>query len=447
MLHFPDKTASTTESTPDLQFLNINENELVHQRFLIVHGQVSLVSGSNDRIVVNHPILPTIEFPAVDGYFKVVVGLESGINKLEFVYMHSDKCICKKVLTVNMEPYLNKPALRLAIIIGKDSPKTFDALPGSSGPGKNDLDAAVRKLRCSAYLWQAFMSEQMRREGFGFRTFNLEENYDQDTMFSDKEERMTAKVHLVRSNRTVAEIRAKSCAQQWKPLVGEKHKLLGQMDIAQEALLKTGWFKDHNVVCLILDSHWDIKHGIVVGHGAVGSQNRNKRLAVYGSHTTHAWPENLHEVPAKFLDETTVDESYVYNNGNKCSKLWQLTNIGIGQHLHMLAATMGPTNSPLGIASSQGYQNLNRAFMARELGWKGPVKQENEASAHWHRPDAIRLRHHPFMRLPYDQPPNNIVETGFEILAVDNGLLMRNESGLAMIEVKVNGVYCGHVEY
>ncbi|KAJ2809413.1 hypothetical protein H4R20_000138 [Coemansia guatemalensis] len=443
-----DKSVSTIDDTNEMQFLNIRENELVHQRFLIVHGQVSSVTGNDDKIVVNHPTLPAIEFPAVDGYFKAVVGLEAGANELEFEYMQRNTCICKGSLTVKMEPFTDKPALRLAVIIGKDSPKTFDAPPDSRGPGKNDLDAAIRKLRCSAYLWQAFMAEQMRREGFGFRTFNLEENYEKDTMFSDDKQRMTAKVHVVRSTRTVAEIRAESYAQQWKPLVGEKHKPLGQMELAQEALLKTGWFNDHNVVCLILDSQWDKKRGIVVGHGAVGSQSRNRRLAVYGSYTTHAWPGNMHEVPARFLDTGEIDKKYVYNNEKQSSKLWQLTNIGMGEHLHMCAVTMGPTNSPSGIAS-RGYQNLNRAFMAREPGWEGPVRQEDEAGAHWHRTDAVRLRHHPFMRLPSDQLPSVVekTETGFEVLAVDDGLLMCNESGLAMIEVKVNGALRGYIEY
>ncbi|KAJ2077101.1 hypothetical protein H4R24_005329 [Coemansia sp. RSA 988] len=442
-----DKCISSVDYTNKMEFLNIHENELVHQRFLIIHGQVPSVKGCDDKIVVNHPNLPAIEFPAVDGYFKAVVGLEAGANELEFSYMQCDICICKGTLTVRMEPYLNKPALRLAIIIGKDSSKTFDAPPDSCGPGKNDLGAAIRKLRCSAYLWQAFMAEQMRREGFGFRSFNLEENYENDTMFHDDNLRMTAKVHLVRSTRTVAEIRAESHAQQWKPLVGEKHKPLGQMDIAQEALLKTGWFDNHNVVCLVLDSHWDKKRGIVVGHGAVGSQNRNRRLAVYGSHTTHAWPRNIHEVPERFLDTGEVDKLYVYN-AKQSTHHWQMANIGMGEHLHMCAVTMGPTNSPSGIAS-RGCVNLNRAFLAREPGWDGPVRQKDEAGAHWHRTDAVRLRHHPFMRLPSDQLPNLVenCETGFEVLAVDDGLMLCNESGLAMIEVKINGTHRGFFEY
>ncbi|KAJ1730627.1 hypothetical protein LPJ61_002912, partial [Coemansia biformis] len=142
-----------------MKFLNIKDNELVYQRFLIVHGHVPGVSGSDDKITVHHPDFPALTFPAVDGYFKAIVHLDSGENELEFHYLQGDSCASKGKLVVKMEPFTARPALKLAILVASDSSETFDAPPGMCGPGLNDLDAATRKLRCSAYLWQAFVAE------------------------------------------------------------------------------------------------------------------------------------------------------------------------------------------------------------------------------------------------------------------------------------------------
>ncbi|KAJ1828061.1 hypothetical protein LPJ73_008644, partial [Coemansia sp. RSA 2703] len=193
---------SSKSSGKPMAFLNIADSETVHQRFLIVSGRVSDVKGDDDKIVVHHPYFPPLTFPAVDGYFKALVELERGENGLRFDYLQGGERISQAQLTVMMEPYTDRPALQLAVLVGSDSQGIFDAPPDARGPGLNDLDAAVRKFRCCAYLWQAYVAEQLYRAGFGRRTFRLDETYASDTMARDGAQRMTARVHTVRMGRT-----------------------------------------------------------------------------------------------------------------------------------------------------------------------------------------------------------------------------------------------------
>ncbi|KAJ1962569.1 hypothetical protein GGI12_002572 [Dipsacomyces acuminosporus] len=437
----------------DIVFLNIKHDEMVHQRFLIVYGHAPRVEndgGDDDKIVVRHPYFPPLTFPAVDGYFKVLVELENGDNRLKFDYLRSGNCVCSGTLNIKMTPYLDKPPLLLAVILGKDSNGAFDAPPNASGPGVSDLDAAVRKFRCCVYLWQAYIAEQMYRQGFGRRTFRLEEYYEPDTMARDNMKRMTARVHVVRSKRTVAEIQDKERAQQWHPPEGYKrHTDESQFSLANDALNDYGMFKGkHYVVCLTADSRWDPELDVILGHAALGGCVGDRKLGVFGSHTTHSWPANAEEVAAKFLDTTKTDTRYLADDNGECGEYWRAANIGMGAFLHECGHLLTLAHTPSGIMS-RGFNDYNRTFMAKSPDWDGAVRQRDEAGSHWHRTDIIRLRHHPCLRLPSDPPlkENEREDSGFDVLPVEEGLLVMSENGITMIEVWVNDEYRNHREY
>ncbi|KAJ2855466.1 hypothetical protein J3B02_002153 [Coemansia erecta] len=446
-----DMAANSGSSGKQMAFLNVNDNETVHQRFLIVCGQVADIKGDQDKVVVHHPFFPPLTFPAIDGYFKVLVELESGVNDLKFVYLQNGASLSQGKLSIKMTPYLDKPPVHLAIMVGSDSKGIFDAPPDARGPGLNDLDAAVRKLRCCAYLWQAYMSEQLYRNGFGRRTFRLEETYEPDTMARDNASRMTARVHVIRSKRTVAEIQDKERAQQWKPPAGyEKKTDESQFSLAMDAVRGYDGIPSDSVyvVCLTLDSRWDPDLGVILGHAAVGGGAGTLRLGVFGSHTTHAWPANAEEVAAKFLDTTKTDTRYLANDCNECGEYWRAANIGMGAFLHECGHMLTLSHTPTGIMS-RGFNDYNRTFMARSPNFDGPVKQQDEAGSHWHRVDIIRLRHHPCMRLPTDPPlrDNEARSSGFDALVTEEGVIILNDSGITMVEVWVNNKYRIHREY
>ena len=85
----------------------------------------------------------------------------------------------------------------------------------------NGLDLAVKKFRMAAYLWQAFTGEQMNRYKFGRRCFRFEDSWEPGTLsyqdWGTNQFRTQAKVHVIRSNKSVAEIRDLERAQQYTP--------------------------------------------------------------------------------------------------------------------------------------------------------------------------------------------------------------------------------------
>src|SRR5262249_46045406 len=161
----------------------------------------------------------------------------------------------------------------LAVLIGRDSPGTFDAIPARIQWEGNDLGMAVRKFRMAAYLWQAFTAEQMLRNGFNRRCFRFEEEWQTGTLsLKDKESmqmRYEARIHIIRSNKTVAELRDFEKAQQNKHARDSGGLYRIAMDDVR-AYFKPLPGQKHNVSVLLLDSHWDKAANLITGHAALG---------------------------------------------------------------------------------------------------------------------------------------------------------------------------------
>ncbi|KAJ1866502.1 hypothetical protein LPJ78_001763 [Coemansia sp. RSA 989] len=280
---YEDIIKASSGSPNDMLILNVSQNEVVYQHYIIVHGQVLEAKGKDDKIVVHHPKLPSLEYPAIDGYFKAVVELAYGVNELTFEYKQGATVVSQSTLTISRGKFTDKPPLKLAILLAKDSPETFDAPPGAQGPGINDLDAAVKKMRCCAYLWQAYMAEMMYRNGCGRRTFRLEEEPDSDAQ-DESTQQPRAKVHIIRSQTSLAEMRDKRNAQQWRPSKEEK----GEHDpgFLKRNLMESidnfeGLSNQDNIACLLMDSHWDPEQDLIVGHTALASyQKYNSNFAL-----------------------------------------------------------------------------------------------------------------------------------------------------------------------
>src|SRR5699024_10881451 len=129
-------------------------------------------------------------------------------------------------------PLSNSPPLDLVVVLGKDSDGTFDAVPERIAREGNDLGRAIRKFRMAAYLWQSFTGEQMFRHGFGRRCFRFEEEWQTGTLSrrdsASGHMRNEAKVHVVRCDKTVAELRSLQSQPD-----GDKQ---GLFDIAKNAI-------------------------------------------------------------------------------------------------------------------------------------------------------------------------------------------------------------------
>ncbi|OMJ14368.1 putative zinc metalloproteinase [Smittium culicis] len=436
----------------NIRFTNINENQLVHQRFIIIHGSIVNNPHKNGKVSVLHPYFPTMVYDVVEGFFKAIVELEGGENNITFVFNNEKTPETSENLCIRMKPNLEAPPLNLVMVIGKDSIGKFDFDP--SYPPKSDdyLDLARRKLICTAYLWQAFIAEQMRRAGYGFRTIRFEEEYVEDTMTNrDNYKRMNAKVHIIKSELTVKEIRHKDRSQQYKnPSERVPEHDDSQFDIATRALRSHGGpFADNGtrkyIAALSLDSTWDPEERIALGHAALGGSTGEYRLGVFGSHLTFSWPSCLEEVIPCMNDTTKVNTSFLSDDGNWTHEYWRSANVGMGAFLHEVGHLMTMPHTPTGIMY-RGFDNLNRTFNVSEPGNEGPILVSDEDGAHFHMTDLARLRYHPLTKFDGEESFDKM-ESGIEAYYTDNGIIVSSNSGIHLVEAWVRDCYRYHYDY
>ncbi|KAF9881425.1 hypothetical protein CkaCkLH20_00571 [Colletotrichum karsti] len=413
---------------------NFHEGETVHQRCVIIKGRY-LIESSHDEcdssfVTVEasdgaNTIFPTQTWPIADDRFRIIALLSPGVNKLAIKRtIGTTEDNETHELTLNYVPLLQNPALHLAIMVAKDSPLLIDCPPAKYGPvstAHSSIDAAVAKLRMSAYMWQALTAEDMRMKGLGRRAFRLEEEWTADTTSSKfiasahekaKEAtgamRSSAKIHIIRSDKTVAEIRDAEIAQQNES--GSRREKL--FDYFLDALAKHGGpfeASSHPVVAgMILDSHYSMEQKLILGHAALGCHNPNGiSLGMMGSHLAYSWPRFLEEVSESFLD-TRYPGPTVGDDNNECDSLWEACSVGQGAFLHEVGHAFGAPHTT-GIMARGYSRHWPRNFLVKtayslhtdEEGFV-VVDGETENDARWDIKDALSFRMLSHFWLPGD---------------------------------------------
>ena len=250
-----------------------------------------------------------------------------GPNKLRFDFTspklannNTSNPIHSSYLTLHMVPSLSAPPLQLVIMLAKDSPGTFDAVPARIEREGNGLETAIRKFRMAAYLWQAFTSEQMFRNKLGRRVFRMEEEWVTGTSnLRDRElgtMRSEARVHVIRCSKTVKELRDPDLAQQ-NPNAKKNGDLFSIASEAVKDYFKPLPGQKQYVSVLLLDAHWDKSAGLITGHAALGGGGGEIQLAVFGSQALQSYPSSLEEVVPAFSDCTPTDTNHVANDCNE----------------------------------------------------------------------------------------------------------------------------------
>jgi Putative peptidase family len=398
---------------------------------------------------------PPTSWPVSDSYFKALVYLSPGWNQIRFDFATSTLSkdgTHSSYIMLNYLPLNNSPPLQLAIIVGKDSRCTYDAVPERIQREGNGLDTAIRKYRMAAHLWQAFTAEQMYRNRFSRRCFRFEEEWQTGTLSLKDWEAGTMKneikIHVIRSDKSVAEIQDLQIAQQYGPA-----KRKGDLySIASEAVKNYFRFRPGQkqyVTALFLDSHWDPKVGTIRGHAALGGTSGDLQLAIFGSQALQSYPSCIEEVVPAFMDCTRTDTRYVANDCNESGSNWEAVNIGIGAHMHEVGHLFGCPHQESGVML-RDYVRLNRTFQVREpystrTQTQGLRVCRIEDECGWHRLDALRFRHHPCFRIPIDPLPST-QDDGIQFYPVGNGkVIFSAPAGISFIEIfpEGGGETCG----
>lgn len=436
---------------------SVTNNSWVHQPVLLISGTAGdpIERPINGTLYVVHPHdgAPTTSWEVCDSHFKALVYLQPGPNpvRLDFVPGKANGGSIPigphfSTININLLPSTAKPPLHLAIIVAKDSPMTFDATPERIKREGNGLGVAVRKFKMAAYLWQAFTGEQMNRHGFGRRCFRFEEEWQPGSLFhSDVETgqmRNEAKIHIIRSEKTVAEIQDLNIAQQYDEAT-EKDKLFQYAAQAVKNYYQAGPNQKYYVSCLIMDSHWDPRAKTIRGHAAIGGGDGRLQLAIFGSHMLQSYPSCLEEVQPAFNDCTVTDTRYVANDCSDAGSSWEAACLGIGAHMHETGHLFGCPHQESGVML-RDYVNLNRTFNCRES-YSTRIKAQGsrlclpDQECSWHRLDCLRFRFHPCFRLPHDKLPLNCEESIQVWTIENNSAVVTSSKGLAFVELYTEG--------
>lgn len=426
---------------------SIVDGSIVHSKLVIVMGEINEPQARpiDGNVTVHHDrdglSFPPTDWPAADGYFKAMVYLSPGWNKLRFDFtspklstsQSGSPSIHSSYMMLNYLPLNNVPPLQLVILLAKDSPATYDATPARREHEGNGLEIAIRKFRMCAHLWQSFTAEQMYRHRFGRRTFRFEEEWQRGSLSIRDWEAYTMKnetrVHVVRSEATVAELR-----REGSDLYG-----IAGTAVRKHFNITTDSARQYAAV-LLLDSHWDKSANRMSAHCALGGMGGDLCLAVFGGCAIQSYPSCVEEITPAFMDCTKTDTNHVANDAGESGSSWEAANIGIGAHMHEVGHLLGCPHQENGVML-RDYVTLNRTFCisepystrTREKGRK-VCKQEDECT--WHRLDALRFRYHPCFRLPGDEAYLQS-DDDIQYYGIDGGrLIVTSNSGIVAVELR-----------
>lgn len=333
-------------------------------------------------------------------------------------------------------------------MVAKDSPLAIDCPPrkyGGLSSAHSSLEAAIAKFRTTAYMWQALTAEELRKDGLGRRSFRLEEEWAADSLsqsFTTHDAKMqsTAKIHLIRADKTVAELRDAQIAQQ-NPSGRRRddlHKIFSEALSAHGAPFAS---EARPVVAgLILDSHYDAESKLILAHAALGAHNPSGlSLGIFGSHLTYSWPRFMEEVPDCLLDEAAPGDR-VGNDNGECDSMWEACAVGQGAFLHEVGhALSAPHTSGI---MARGYSgDWPKCFLAKtgycahaKTGAIEPVTPSTANDCRWDIRDMLRFANLPHFRQPSDRtlddkPPSFELRDDEEF----NRVVITCEAGIAQV--------------
>lgn len=308
------------------------------------------------------------------------------------------------------------PPIRLVLLTPKGSAYAAE----DPNAGTTMLSVAMAKYRMAAYLWQAYIAEAMNHETGIRRTFQLENEWKESTLFSHdfltNEMRSEAPVHAVVLDKNREEIRAASHAD-----------ILASIETALSNNFSIPKGQKSYFACMLLDSADEHAPGFTyAGPGKLTGERLN--LAVYHDASLPAYPSSIDRVTAAFSDESPAPPH------SPDPTAWRSASRAIGAHLREVARMLGLPDQASGLASDECVR-LAAAFSSHAAArlLLPPLR----APLRLHPLDALRLRHHPTLRSPLG-PPERPARAGTApaLWAVGDGaLFVGSAAGVVAVEV------------
>lgn len=455
--------------------LNYVDNEIVSSPTIIITGTSSTPQGAVNITNNDNKVFPPQSFEVNNGVFKAIVHLSEGTNSLKFdvspnafinfqgFIENNSKVADTTSVNLNFQDMKNNKPFHLCLIVAKDSPGVFDMPSYKLKRGENSsVSLAVRKLKVIGRLYQAITHDSMRNLGFNNRSFRFsEESQSHQGIFGYNVEspipHNEIKVHIITSDKTLAELRDPNKTQQKHDATDKNFTLSHAHDLVRhypeifDEQKKNGWAVQ--VACMYLDSTWDKKQKLILTHAAVSSGAQDLKVAVFGSHGLHSFPNNFPQVTPCFLDATHLSTNEVANDCNECGTSWECLNICGGAFLHEIGHALSCPHQVDGIML-RDYVRWNRAFMTREneclrTKSKGAVINRNGSwneSCKWNDLDCVRFLFHDAFTLPIDDfgkvagTTRNLQEVAPAEYPSKEGIVVKSTAGIFNVELVRDGL-------
>ncbi|KAI8739982.1 zinc metalloproteinase [Biomphalaria glabrata] len=318
---------------------NICDNECITYPLPLLVGEIEgnnqdgvlMVSTSGDPDGV-------IDWPVVEGAFKVLVRLQPGQNIIYFNY-GQDSLIFRLTYEVPGFTHIVRPVY----IICADDDGHFQ--------GPEDVsctpESAARRITLGAQIVQTLTAEKMNEHGFGRVTFQIETDSDHHPI-----------CHLFHSKLTLEEAYAMTGYQLWNYLGKE---LMMSPLFSHKSRSKFYCFLSFTRYHLPHDAEIPKTHSDILrhtkGHTALGGGG----LALFGTGNLHTWSENLSTFNACLTNRKRIDRRKFMDDSAYREYYWANYATGLGASLHELGHTFDLAHTPSGIMA-RGFDDLHKVF-------------------------------------------------------------------------------------
>ncbi|KAI5960445.1 uncharacterized protein KGF55_004738 [Candida pseudojiufengensis] len=457
---------------------NYQNNEIVSSPTVIVSGSTSLrlsrgVIGFTNN---DNKVFPPQYFEVNNGQFKAILHVSPGlpnsfkaeiydnalINSFGFPdYNGKPHVVDSGFLKLCFNPLPQNKPVYLCLIRGKDSRNVYD-MPGYrlARGERPTLENAIKKLKVSGRLMQAYYQDEMRTAGFSNRSIQfVEETVSDQSIFGYNVNSPTPhqeiKVFVLTSPKSVKELRSPDLAQQ-NPNAKDSGGLFSHaIDLIKSTPEIFNSRNDTAVQCVVmyLDSTYDKKRDLILTHAALGGGTNDVKLGIFGSHGLHSFPQNFPLVTPSFLDDTPLSKSEVANDAGQCSTSYECLNICFGAWIHEASHSFGCPHQVDGVML-RDYVVLNRSFMTRELRNErthssGEIIGTNgrwSSVCHFNILDLIRFLYHDSFSLPIDnfgksfsttKRPDHSYEffTAPSSYPLTNSSVTKSDNGIFLLEI------------
>lgn len=321
--------AAEIAQADDLRITSPAENTTFSYSLALIHGELDDKEATEVRLVNPrvHNGDEAVPGQAYQGRFKVLAPLRKGENVLTV------RCgKAEAVVKLNFVPNANPKFVRVVYLTDSSGNTTFQT---PDGKGSDDYR---RRLALAMKLMQTLTAERMHDLGYGYRTYNIELDENDEVV-----------VHTLPGEKT---------AEDYYVLYDENRffgQIYGEIDRA---------FPDDNRVLVITAfTRWDPERRKAKGHTAVGGG----RLAVFGGGTLYCWPTALDTFLSDMLDTTPVDTNKVMDDSVGRSVNWACAATCIGASLHEIGHTMDlPHTDDWTDIMTRGHDHFYRVFLVRE---------------------------------------------------------------------------------